>query len=244
MRRGQLHLLTDTDETWFPPLEHALEEPNGLLAVGGSLSPDRLTTAYARGIFPWYEEDQPILWWSPDPRAVLYPERLKVARSLRKRIRNGGFRITMDTCFDEVIRQCAAPRKYSDGTWITDAMRDAYLGLHERGLGHSVEVWRDTDLVGGLYGVALGRAFFGESMFSRVSDASKTALVYLVRQLERWGYKLVDCQVSSPHLAFLGATDIPRREFARQLAEAVKTPSRPGPWTLDPDFDPLAARTI
>lgn len=241
MNAPRLHLLDHEDETWFPPLSQALEEPNGLLAVGGDLSPARLEAAYAHGAFPWFEEDQPILWWSPDPRAVLFPDRLRVTRSLRKRIRHGGFLVTLDTCFDDVIRHCAGPRHGSHGTWITRSMRQAYGMLHRRGLAHSVEVWNGIELIGGLYGVALGQAFFGESMCSLRPDASKTALVYLVRQLENWGFDLVDCQVGSNHLVSMGAADIPRAEFARRLAISVAGPHRPGPWEFDPGFDPLGA---
>ncbi|MEX0729952.1 MAG: leucyl/phenylalanyl-tRNA--protein transferase [Aquisalimonadaceae bacterium] len=239
MTSKRLYLLDHEDEAWFPPLDQALDEPNGLLAVGGTLSPTRLQAAYAQGAFPWFEEDQPILWWSPDPRAVLFPERLRVTRSLGKRIRNGGFRVTMDTSFDDVIGHCAAPRRDSHGTWITRDMRQAYGELHQRGIAHSVEVWKDSELVGGLYGVGMGLAFFGESMFSLQPDASKIGLVYLVRQLERRGCQLIDCQVASHHLASLGATEIPRGEFARRLAIAVASHHQSGPWTFDPGFEPL-----
>lgn len=239
MKATEIHLLEHGNGIWFPPLERAMKQPNGLLAVGGDLSPARLQAAYAHGVFPWFEEDQPILWWSPDPRSVLFPDRLRVTRSLRKRIRHGGFRVTLDTCFDKVVQHCAAPRHGSHGTWITHAMREAYGELHCRGKAHSVEVWKDGELAGGLYGVALGQAFFGESMFSLQPDASKTGLVYLVRQLERRGFQLVDCQVGSDHLRSLGATDIPRVEFARRLSIAVSGPHLSAPWALDPEFDPL-----
>jgi len=245
MSEPRLHLLDDTDPNWFPGPELALEEPNGLLAIGGDLSPQRLRAAYARGIFPWFEEGQPPLWWSPDPRSVLYPGQLRITRSLRKRIRNGGFSVTLDRCFADVITACAGPRDGSHGTWITEEMREAYINLHRQGLAHSVEAWRGGQLVGGLYGLAMGRAFFGESMFSREPDASKIALVYLVRQVQVWGYAVIDCQVSNPHLALLGATDIPRADFLRQLrAAGVAEGSEAAdaaPWIMDAGFDPLQA---
>ena len=205
----------------FPPLEHALEEPDGLLAAGGDLSPERLLDAYSRGIFPWLDKDQPILWWSPNPRAVLFPEQLHVSRSLRKTLRKGHYQVSLDRQFSRVIRACAEPRHYSEGTWITAEMIHAYERLHRLGHAHSVEAWLDGELVGGLYGVALGRIFFGESMFSRATDASKVAFVHLVGQLARWGYQLIDCQVESPHLTSLGATLIPRPHFQRLLQQWV-----------------------
>jgi leucyl/phenylalanyl-tRNA--protein transferase len=217
----------------FPPAH--LASPEGLLAIGGDLRAERLLEAYRHGIFPWYSEGQPILWWSPDPRAVLFPERLKVSRSLRKSLRSTRFTVTLDTRFREVMQACAQPRKQSadGGTWITPEMLDAYVRLHELGLAHSVETWRDGELVGGLYGVALGAAFFGESMFSRASDASKVALVQLVGQLAAWGFRIVDCQLPSPHLSSLGAEEIPRREFMDRLDEALKQPDRCGPWRFE-----------
>ena len=201
----------------FPDVNLALREPDGLLAVGGDLTADRILSAYRRGIFPWYSDDQPILWWSPDPRTVLFPARLKISRSLRKTLRRGRFRVTMDRAFREVITACASPRPGSSGTWITQDMADAYSGLHETGYAHSVECWLDGRLVGGLYGVSTGRVFFGESMFSRVSDASKVAFVWLVRQLNAWDFGLVDCQIYSEHLASLGAEEIPRADFVKHL---------------------------
>lgn len=225
----------DAREFHFPPAEHASRE--GLLAVGGDLRPERLLEAYRAGIFPWYNDGQPILWWSPDPRAVLFPPRLKISRSLRKTLRAGKFRVTFDRRFGEVIRACAAPRrKHPDGgTWITHEMREAYVELHRLGYAHSVEAWHDDRLVGGLYGVALGVAFFGESMFSRVSDASKVALVSGVRQLERWGYTLVDCQLPSPHLEHLGAESIARKDYLALLRVALARPVREHPWNFDSD---------
>jgi leucyl/phenylalanyl-tRNA--protein transferase len=201
----------------FPPVERSEREPNGLLAIGGDLSPTRLLNAYRSGVFPWYSEEQPILWWSPDPRTVLFPQRLKISRSLAKTLRNGPFNVSFDQAFDQVIRGCAAPRRDEEGTWITDEMMQAYRELHRLGHAHSVEVWHGDDLAGGLYGVAIGAVFFGESMFSRERDASKVALVHLVRRLQARGYRLIDCQVYSAHLISLGAETIDRREFCRCL---------------------------
>ena len=238
----QVFRLPDTDPAApFPPVHLALDEPNGLLAVGGDLSPERLLAAYRAGVFPWFEEDQPILWWSPDPRALLFPETLTVRRSLRKRIRNGGFTVTFDRVFPQVIDACAAPRGGQHGTWITRGMKRAYTELYDRGYAHSVEAWHDGRLAGGLYGVAMGRAFFGESMFSRVADSSKVALVYLVGQLADWGYHFVDAQVPSPHLARMGARNVSRTDFVARLGRALAAPApeNVGPWHFDPGFDPL-----
>lgn len=216
----------------FPPVE--LASPEGLLAIGGDLRCERLLAAYRRGIFPWYNEGQPILWWSPDPRAVLFPEKIKIARSLRKTLRHGGFQVTLDRAFKEVMESCAAPRrKGATGTWITPAMVAAYCELHRQGYAHSVEAWRDGELVGGLYGVALGAVFFGESMFSRVSDASKVAFVNLVQQLQVWNFSLIDCQLSSAHLLSLGAEELPRKVFLNHLNGALAAPTRLGPWSFD-----------
>jgi leucyl/phenylalanyl-tRNA--protein transferase len=228
----------------FPPVECALRDPNGLLAAGADLSPARLLDAYARGIFPWFGDEDPVLWWSPDPRMVLRPEDLHVSRSLRRALRSGGFRVTMDLCFPRVMAGCAAPRPGQEGTWITDGMRAAYGRLIEAGHAHSVEVWQGEALVGGLYGVAVGRMFFGESMFARVTDASKVALVLLVRQLGRWHFPFVDCQMSTAHLRSLGAREVPRDGFLRGLREAVGAPGVAPPWRFDPDVgngpDPCA----
>lgn len=213
------------DDLSFPPLDKALREPNGLLAAGGDLSAERLLAAYRHGCFPWYQEGQPLLWWSPDPRTVLYPDELHVSRSLRKRMRQESFTVTFDQAFAEVIDGCAAPRSYTQETWITSHMKAAYLKLHEMGVAHSVEVWRDRQLVGGLYGLAIGRLFFGESMFSQASDASKVGFVTLVERLQAWGFKLVDCQMPTQHLASFGARAIPRRTFAEALAEYLDQPS-------------------
>ncbi|HEX4986456.1 MAG TPA: leucyl/phenylalanyl-tRNA--protein transferase [Burkholderiales bacterium] len=216
----------------FPPVEQALAEPNGLLAAGGDLSVRRLTEAYRRGIFPWFSEGEPILWWSPDPRMVLFPAELRVSRSLGRTLRNARFEVRADTAFREVMTACAQPRPGSRGTWIGAAMIEAYCRLHAAGIAHSVETWLDGELAGGLYGIALGGAFFGESMFRRVTDASKIALVALVRHLELEGFGLVDCQMNTDHLASLGAREIPRAEFVQRLRELINYPRLPGPWTL------------
>jgi leucyl/phenylalanyl-tRNA--protein transferase len=217
----------------FPAVEHATSE--GLLAIGGDLRIERLLEAYRHGIFPWYSEGQPILWWSPDPRTVLFPERLHIARSLRRSLRPSRFTITLDKDFESVVRHCAGPRpQYPEGgTWITPAMIEAYTGLHRRGWAHSVETWQGDQLVGGLYGVAIGAAFFAESMFTKVDDASKVAFVGLVRQLHRWGFRIIDCQQSSPHVLRLGAEEIPRRLYMEHIATAVALPGRRGPWQFD-----------
>lgn len=217
----------------FPEVERALAEPNGLLAAGAELSLPRLLEAYRNGIFPWFTDDQPILWWSPDPRMVLFPADLKVSRSLARTLRNMRFEVRADTAFDQVIDGCRQPRRAESGTWITDEMAGAYGALHRAGFAHSVETWLDGELVGGLYGVALGRAFFGESMFARVSDASKVALVALARQLEHWGFGVIDCQMNTAHLASFGAREIPRAEFTRRLRELVHYAPVPVPWRLE-----------
>lgn len=210
----------------FPPVTQALRDPDGLLAAGGDLTPEWLLTAYRRGIFPWYGDDQPILWWSPDPRMVLFPEALRVTRSLAKRLRNAGFRVTFNRAFDTVVTACAAPRHGQPDTWITDEMREAYTALHELGFARSVEVWQGPRLVGGLYGVAMGAAFFGESMFSHERDASKVALVHLIRAMQAGGGRLVDCQMHTAHLARLGARDVARADFINYLEECLKAPTQ------------------
>lgn len=221
----------------FPPPDHA--EPSGLLAVGGDLHPHRLLLAYAHGIFPWYSEGEPILWFSPEDRFVLEPAALKVGRSLRKRVRRGDFEIRLDTAFGAVIRSCReAWRPGQSGTWITDDMERAYCELHHMGLAHSAEAWRGGRLVGGLYGVAMGRTFAGESMFAHESDASKVAFVWLVRQLAAWGYDLVDCQIETDHLRRFGARDIPRAQFLSRLRAGLDAPPPTGPWRFDAGFDP------
>jgi leucyl/phenylalanyl-tRNA---protein transferase len=215
---------------WFPPLEQALDEPAGLLAAGGDLSPSRLLAAYQRGIFPWYSPGQPVLWWSPDPRAVLFPEEFNCTRSLAKTIRNGRFSVEVDRDFAAVIDACAAPRPHTLGTWITTEMRNAYLRLHRLSQAHSIETWHDGQLVGGLYGVRLGGVFFGESMFSRERDASKVALAHLVTLCLRNSIMVIDCQLPSPHLASLGSRTIPRVQFQALLREHISLD--PLPLTL------------
>jgi leucyl/phenylalanyl-tRNA--protein transferase len=218
----------------FPDVSLALREPDGLLAVGGDLAPDRILAGYRKGIFPWYGEDQPILWWSPDPRTVLFPARFKVSRSLRKTLRKGRFQVTMDRAFADVIRACAGPRRASSGTWITREMAAAYTALHHRGCAHSVECWLDERLAGGIYGVAIGKIFFGESMFSRETDASKVAFAFLARQLNAWDFALIDCQVHSPHLASLGAEQISRPEFIGYLDAWCPVAHDRHAWRLQP----------
>lgn len=224
-------------ELAFPDPEDA--DPSGLLAVGGDLSPQRLLLAYSLGIFPWYSEDQPILWHSPDPRTVLLPRELHVSRSLARTLRRGTYRVRLDTAFEAVIDGCArSPRAEGEGTWITDAMREAYVRLHRLGFAHAAEAWTpDGRLAGGVYGVSLGAVFFGESMFTRQRDASKVAFATLVRQLERWGFALVDCQVWSAHLGRLGAVSWPRRRFRDALGRALAAQTRRGPWRLDADAE-------
>jgi leucyl/phenylalanyl-tRNA--protein transferase len=214
----------------FPDPATALNDPDGLLAVGGDLHPQRLLAAYRKGIFPWFSDGQPVLWWTPDPRMVLFPDELKVSRSLRKTLRRGEFEVTFDRCFGEVVRGCAAPRARSDGTWITAGVIDAFETLHRLGYAHSVEVWREEKLVGGLYGLALGRVFFGESMFSRATDASKVAFFHLVRKLKQRGFRLIDCQVHTAHLSSLGARGIPRQRFNELLREHS---TGPDVWLYD-----------
>ena len=220
----------------FPPVTRALREPNGLLAAGADLSVARLTDAYRRGIFPWYGAGQPLLWWSPNPRMVLFPRELKLARSLRKRLRRRDYVIRCDSAFDAAVRACAAPRAGQSGTWITEEMIAAYGALHRHGLAHSVETRIDGELVGGLYGIALGRMFYGESMFARATDASKIALAHLVKQLARWNFGLIDCQMQTAHLASFGAREIPRAEFTRSLRELVNYPQSPPEWRFDDDL--------
>lgn len=260
------------DQLSFPPVELALSDPNGLLAVGGDLSTERLLEAYRHGIFPWFNEDNPILWWSPDPRMVLFPGEFKISHSLRKVLRNGNYEVRSDTAFEQVMRACAAPRKGADGTWILEEMIAAYCELHRMGYAHSVEIWMpkssfqlqvegetrrqrahddgstnsttrsardrqrcisdELELVGGLYGMALGSMFYGESMFSFRTDASKIAIAHLARQLERWNFGMIDCQMNTPHLASLGAREIPRSEFIARLKELIHYPPI-APWKFD-----------
>jgi len=215
----------------FPDPATALREPDGLLAVGGDLSCERLLAAYRRGIFPWFNEDQPILWWSPDPRAVLFPGELHISRSLRRRLRRNDYCVSIDKCFERVIAACAE-RRHDEGTWITPEMRQAYCDLYQRGFAHSVETWQGDRLVGGLYGVSIGRVFFGESMFSLESDASKVALVALVRLGRSLELELIDCQLASPHLASLGSRLIPRKRFGELLDRYCAFPSTQN-WQQD-----------
>lgn len=223
--------LLDNEDIGFPDPESA--EPDGLLAVGGDLRPERLLLAYSLGIFPWYEDGSPILWWSPDPRLVLFPKEIKVSRSLRQTLKKDIYEVTFDRAFEDVIIACAGLREEKDeGTWITKEMGQAYTELHRLGHAHSVESWRDGELAGGLYGVAMGRVFCGESMFARQRDASKVALVRLVEQLSSRGFQMIDCQVRTRHLISMGAREIPRREFLHRLIECGGDLSPTPPWIL------------
>ncbi|HXU94134.1 MAG TPA: leucyl/phenylalanyl-tRNA--protein transferase [Gallionella sp.] len=222
-----------TENAAFPPVELALRSPNGLLAAGGDLSVPRLLEAYRHGIFPWFNRDEPILWWSPDPRMVLIPSEFKISHSLSKILRKGNHEVRVDTAFEQVMRACAAPREGASGTWIHEELIEAYCALHELGYAHSVETWLDGELVGGLYGIAIGRMFYGESMFSRRSDASKIALAHLARQLGRWQFGMIDCQMNTPHLASLGARAIPRSEFLERLGQLTALPGVPSPWHFE-----------
>ncbi|HDZ09814.1 leucyl/phenylalanyl-tRNA--protein transferase [Pseudohongiella sp.] len=222
-----------TDSLHFPPVDQAFDDPPGLLAAGGDLRPDRLLAAYARGIFPWYDDDSPILWWSPDPRMVLPPDAVHVSRSLAKLIRQDRYRITMDTAFADVIGHCAGLRADREGTWITEEMQAAYRELHRLGHAHSVEVWQADRLVGGLYGIAMGKLFFGESMFSLAASTSKIAFVALARQLQQWEFALIDCQMPTDHLQSLGACEMSRAEFQDVLQRWRDDETQPGQWTFD-----------
>ena len=215
----------DPSKLEFPPVEQAMQDPDGLLAVGGDLSKERLLLAYSKGIFPWYEDDQPLLWWSPDPRAVIEPQNVKISRSLRKKLRKQEFEVRVDTAFDDVVKRCQNPRAYSNETWITNEMRQAYLALHRDGYAHSIECYQDKELVGGLYGVSIGRLFFGESMFHAATDASKVAFVALCRLLRQQGCPLVDCQMPNPHIMSLGVETITRSEFMLHLLNNNKLKS-------------------
>ena len=214
----------------FPNLDKALRDPNGLLAIGGCLSQIRLINAYRQGIFPWYNPDEPILWWSPNPRLVLFPDKLIISRSLKKTLRRNTFTVTFDQAFQEVITACASLREEKTGTWITKEINLAYTDLHKAGYAHSVETWLNGQLVGGLYGVALGQVFFGESMFHRTTDASKVAFVHLVEQLKRWEYQLIDCQVHTSHLSSFGAINFARNEFKNLLNKYCELPANPLAW--------------
>jgi leucyl/phenylalanyl-tRNA--protein transferase len=219
-----------TPHQLFPSGDQALEEPNGLLALGGCLSPARLINAYRHGIFPWFSEGEPILWWSPDPRLILIPEQIKVSRSLRQQCRKSTWDVTHDRAFEAVMTACAAPRRDGEGTWISPAIQKAYLALHDLGIAHSFEAWQEGVLVGGLYGVALGQVFFGESMFHWVTDASKVALVMAADRLRAWDYRLIDCQVQTDHLSSLGALPMPRAEFLLALKRLCSEPVAESAW--------------
>ena len=222
-------------QTWgkeFPPTDEALSEPPGLLAAGGDLAPNTLEAAYARGIFPWYSEDETVLWWAPDPRAVIVPEELHVSTSLARSLRRTPWRVSLDRCFDGVVRACAAPRARQAGTWLSAEMRAAYSNLHARGRAHSLEVWLSDTLVGGIYGVAQGAVFCGESMFSQVPNGSKVAMVALCARLAHWGYALLDCQIENPHLRSMGATCWPRKRFETLLTVVPAAGARA--WQEDP----------
>ncbi len=218
--------------TPFPPVERALRHPNGLLAAGGDLSADRLLSAYRKGIFPWFSAGEPLMWWSPDPRMVLHTDEMKVSRSLAKSIRNRGYEVRVDTAFAAVLEGCAGPRRHQPGTWLGPEMRAAYQKLHQMGYAHSFETWLDGTLVGGLYGMAIGRMFYGESMFARATDASKVALAALVAELRARGFPMIDCQMNTGHLASLGAREIVRSEFLRTLSALVNYGEPPGRWAL------------
>lgn len=219
-------------EQAFPPVHKALAEPEGLLAVGGCLSPARIINAYRHGIFPWFNPDDPILWWSPNPRLILLPNQLYVSRSLSKTIRSGKFTFTIDQAFSQVIAACSQPRPGAKGTWITDGIKQAYTELHQLGIAHSAEAWFEGQLAGGLYGVALGQIFFGESMFHTKTDASKVAFVQLVQYLTGWNYQVIDCQVHTPHLASLGAYEISRHSFIDLLNQYCEISPHPNAWQL------------
>lgn len=226
----------------FPPVEQALRQPNGLLAAGGDLTPERLLDAYRHGIFPWFSEGDPILWWSPDPRMVLFPGEFKISRSLRKTLQRGHYEVRSDTAFEQVMRACAMPRDGQNGTWIQEEMISAYARLHQMGHAHSVETWMNGELAGGLYGVSIGRMFYGESMFSRKTDASKIALAHLTAQLKRWNFGMIDCQMNTSHLSSLGAREIPRTEFIATLKKLIHYPDIASPWHIEAfsDHDNIA----
>ncbi|WP_417595111.1 leucyl/phenylalanyl-tRNA--protein transferase [Oceanospirillum sp.] len=229
----ELPWLNPEQPPYFPPVTEALADPQGLLAFGGQLNAQWLLTSYHQGIFPWFNPGEPILWWSPDPRMVIFPEHFKIRRSLKKTLRKQPFEITFDTAFAEVLNGCAAARNYTDETWITEEMRSAYQELHQMGHAHSVEAWQDGKLVGGLYGVAIGRIFCGESMFARATDASKVAFVHLIQQLKAWQFELIDCQVYSDHLASFGAEEVDRACFLDYLKQYATAAMPVGHWSLE-----------
>ena len=224
----------DPFSTIFPSVDTALEDPNGLLAAGGDLSSERLISAYRHGIFPWYNPGEPILWWSPDPRCTLQPDKIRISRSLRKTIRRTEFQVCFDRDFSAVIKACAEPRQYCDATWISPEIQQAYMELHKLGVAHSVEVRINGELAGGLYGIAMGKLFFGESMFSKQSDASKIAFAFLAKQLQKWSYALIDCQVHNEHLTSMGAINISRTEFKQYLDNQLIQPCE-HTWAFDID---------
>lgn len=228
-----LHILDpQTPNEGFPEIETALTEPDGLLAAGGCLSPERIINAYKQGVFPWYSPGEPILWWSPNPRLVLFPENLRLSRSLKKTIRKDLFKITFDQAFTETMQLCAAPRDKETGTWITEEMLSAYTSLHQQGVAHSVEAWFEDELVGGLYGIAIGQVFFGESMFHKKTDASKVVFSSLVQQLIQWNYQLIDCQVHTNHLSSLGAENISRHDFSQLLKKYCALQPKNNAWKI------------
>jgi len=227
---AELQRLGAAPDAPFPPARDALKSPNGLLAWGGDLHPRRLLSAYRAGIFPWYSEGQPVLWWSPAPRCVLFPAHVHLSRRTRRRYNSERYRLSADTAFRAVVAACAGPRNNESGTWITPDMQEAYSELHHMGFAHSVEVWREDTLCGGIYGLAIGSVFFGESMFSHCTDASKIALVALCRQLDAWNYGLLDCQVGNPHLFRMGAVELTRSQFERWLEQLISPPREPGSW--------------
>ncbi len=232
--RTMIPLLSLTDP--LPPVDQALDEPNGLLAAGGGLGVARLIEAYARGIFPWFSDGDPVLWWCPDPRMILPTDRVHVSRSLRRRLRKADFAITMDRAFTDVVQACAAPRRDESDTWLVPSMMRAYERLHEAGAAHSIETWMDGTLAGGVYGVALGRMFYGESMFSRWTDGSKIAIVALAAQLARWNFPIIDCQMRTTHLTTLGAVELTRSQFVREVDRLVRRSPVPSPWKADEDL--------
>ena len=233
----------DHANTPFPPVEQALAQPDGLLAAGGGLSPERLLSAYRQGIFPWYNPGEPVLWWSPDPRCVMRPQDLHISRSLRKQLLNSSYQVTFDRAFSQVMQACAAPRSYHSGTWISSEIITAYIRLHRIGIAHSVEVWQDDTLIGGLYGLGIGSLFFGESMFSRRDNASKIAFSFLCVQLAEWRFNLIDCQVYNSHLESLGASMMPRKEFVALLYRHLDDPE-PTEWQFTVDAQQVAGKRI
>jgi leucyl/phenylalanyl-tRNA---protein transferase len=222
------------DSLIFPPAKYSDEK--GIVAIGGDLSPERLLNAYRQGIFPWYSEGEPILWWSPDPRFVLFPDDIRISKSMRQVINRETFEISYDRAFSDVIMGCRKPRNSQDGTWITDEMIEGYTGLHERGYAHSVEAWHEGKLAGGLYGISLGRCFFGESMYADVSNASKAAFITLTKKLSGLGFTIIDCQVYTEHLKNLGAKSIPRKRFLNIIEEDLKYDTLRGNWGELPEF--------